>query len=120
MNRKLAWTAAVVWTVTILIAIVVPAPSLPQNSATGLDKLVHFALFLVFSLLWMYAGTGKLLPLWVLLGGLIYGIGTEYMQGFLPVARTPDPVDAAINAAGTIIGISAYYLWQRQRIPDTK
>lgn len=120
MNSKFAWTAAVVWTAAILVALVIPAPAVPQDSTVGFDKLIHFALFLIFSILWMYAGTGKYLPVWVLLGGLAYGIGTEYAQDFLPIARTPDPMDAAVNAAGTIVGISVYFLWDWQRIHDTK
>jgi VanZ family protein len=118
MNSHYTWIAAIVWTVAILVGIIIPDQSLPQGPDMGIDKLVHFGLFFVFSVLWMEAGSSKYLPLWVLGGGLLYGLSTEYLQGLLPVARTPDPIDALINAAGTLAGTASHWYWNRRTLPD--
>lgn len=120
MNVRYARIAAVLWTLLILAGIIMPSQSLPRGPSLGIDKLIHFGLFFVFSILWMQAGSSPYLPLLVLGGGLLYGIGTEYLQGVLPVARTPDPVDAAVNTAGTLMGIASHWCWSYRTQPEDK
>ena len=60
-------------------------------------------MFVVFGLLWTRARPDHL---WlVFLSGVAFGIGIEVWQGLLPIDRTPDPLDAAADVVGLIIGV---------------
>lgn len=115
MNRTLSLSLAAFWTVGILVMVAIPPPEVPQSPDIQLDKVAHFGAFFLFAWLWMAAGTTPRTWLWVLITGLIYATGTEFIQDLLPVARHPDPIDALANAGGVLSGIYLHQLWARFR-----
>lgn len=110
MNRSKShtWslTAAVGWTLLILILVSIPSPDLPDADLPSIDKFAHFALFAGFGWLWMRSlpfNVDKRFRL-VLIIGFAYAVMTEVYQGMLPFGRQPDAMDVAANLAGLIGG----------------
>lgn len=112
---RIAALLAAAWTLGILVLIAIPPPDVPQSSELPLDKVGHFGAFFLFAWLWMRTGWGSRTWIWVVAGGLTYGIGTEFVQDLLPVDRHPDPLDAAANAGGVLIGTGLQMIWTRIR-----
>lgn len=110
---RIARFLAVAWTLGILVLMAIPQPEIPRSSELPVDKVAHFGAFFLFAWLWMRAGSGTRTWIWVLAGGLTYGIGTEFVQDFLPVDRYPDPFDAAANASGVLVGTGLEMMWSR-------
>jgi VanZ family protein len=85
------------------------------------DLLLHFAEFAVFGFLaarWVHGETGRtgataLLLLPALLSAA-FGAADEVHQSFVP-SRTPDPLDAAADAAGGLCGAIAWLVLLRGR-----
>ncbi|MES3629330.1 MAG: VanZ family protein [Longimonas sp.] len=113
--RRLRLLAAL-WTLGILIAVTVPASSVPDTPPDiGVDKIVHVVMFAGFGGLWMCVlGAGsdpeEAWPLWrcllVVAGtGLVLAVGTEWMQhAFLPT-RDGNIYDVIANMVGLATGI---------------
>lgn len=112
MNRPTL--LAVGWTLMILALCTVPGVDLPLQGIS-LDKLVHLLLFIGFGFLWLRATDHPWKYLWVLLGGIAFGVGTEFYQGLLPWERTPDPYDALANVVGTLVGLGLYAALNRRQ-----
>lgn len=115
MSRTLKLGLATAWTVGILVMVTVPPPDVPRGPTFPIDKLAHFGAFFLFAWLWMAAGTTRRTWIWVLVTGLIYAGGTEFVQEVVPVDRTPDPWDALTNVIGLLSGIVLHVLWTRLR-----
>lgn len=73
------------------------------------DKYLHFAAYLVLSLLWYFALKKRLrrrfFQLAVPIALIIYGIILEGLQSGLTTYRTGDLYDALANSAGVIVGL---------------
>jgi VanZ family protein len=98
--RHLRFAAVVLLSVVVLFAPSSQAPTLWP----GLDKLVHLALFAAL------AGTGRLagLPPVGLAAGLVaYAAASEVLQGVLPLGRSADARDVAVDVAGIAVGWAA-------------
>ena len=112
---------AVLWTGGIVIACSIPASSLsPIEPALSADKLIHFALFAVFGLLWMRAfcppdaaASLRRHSLSLLGGGSLFAIGTEVYQHLLPIQRRGDPYDALADGGGLLVAVVVYALLVR-------
>ncbi len=80
-----------------------------------LDKLVHAGMFAVCGCLvvlgWL-TRSFQVLPLF--LGMLVFGVGTEWLQGSIP-GRSPDAWDAVADAAGAAVGMALGLLLLRPR-----
>lgn len=97
---------AIAWTVAVLAACSIPASQLspPTFLPFSFDKWVHVGMFVVFGLLWTRARPDRL---WlVFVAGVAFGVGIEIWQGLLPIERMPDPLDAAADVVGLLIGIA--------------
>ncbi|MEL6445481.1 MAG: VanZ family protein [Bacteroidota bacterium] len=109
-NRK---SPAFAWTLLCLALFSIPGQDLPPD-LLSFDKVAHLGLFAVLGVLWMRAMPREAWP-WVLVGGIVFGIGTELYQGMLPWERKPDPYDALADGLGMVLGVGYWLWWERRR-----
>jgi VanZ family protein len=116
---------AIVWTLLLLIGLLTPGEQLPDvPSAVGLDKVVHFGLFMVLSFLWARAFIDKknkrikkrkFIPNYLVFV-LIFAILVEYIQRLVP-GRAFDFLDILFNVLGAIAGAILFvYLHKNKSI----
>ena len=88
----------------ILVAVLRPGEDVPTLSIMGLDKLVHFILFFVWSLAVRYDGRAKFR--WPLgwLAGFGFSVLTEVLQLFTE-SRMFDGWDILFDALGLTTGL---------------
>ncbi len=114
MSQKVFKIAAIAWIITILILSVISPPSLPTNEWLGVDKIAHFASYflLTFLILGGWEKTSifnrKKYALVIALVSM-YGIGIEFIQGFLPNRYFEVP-DIIANIMGSFVGAVFYPL----------
>ncbi len=107
---------AIFWGVIIFWVISAPQTQLPDSELLRLpliDKVIHFILFFVFSVLLAYGLnkstsnriTGKPLIIIILSIGLLYGAITELFQFAVLPDREGSVFDFIANAFGTIFGL---------------
>lgn len=98
--RYLATTFSVV---LILVAVLLPGSSLPSLSLAGIDKLVHFSLFTMWTLAVMHDFEKRKWG-WVLLAGIAFSVLTEFLQ-LVVEGRTFDTYDMLADAIGITFGL---------------
>ena len=98
------------WTALLIALCLLPGEDVPEVDVVGIDKVVHFLMFVVFSLLWWRHVTNRPIVR-LLLFGLLLAVGTEFLQGALNWGRIADPFDAVANAAGLAAGLAAARRW---------
>jgi VanZ family protein len=86
----------------MVLAFLVPVPTVPLAEAHHLDKLVHFGVFLGFALLLYLDRASK--AMWMLLISFAFAGGIELVQWFLPY-RDADWWDFFAGAAGAGLGV---------------
>lgn len=96
---------AALWTIAVLTACSIPAAQLAplEFDLFAIDKWVHIGLFAVFGILWTQAFPDRTWA--VFAAGVAFGVGIEIWQGLLPIDRMPDPLDAAADVVGLMIGV---------------
>jgi len=103
------------WLALTLIGLALPAESLPETSAFGTDKVMHFVLF--------YVGAVTALLGWpsrrglVLLALLVFAPLTEVWQAVLPTGRQADVFDVVANVLGVLAGWGTVRLFRREAVP---
>jgi hypothetical protein len=98
--RRLPFVGAVLVSLVVLFT---PASDVPSGFP-GSDKLVHVAVFAALALTGRLAG----LPRAGLVAGLVaYAVGSEVLQGLLPLGRSPDVVDVLADGMGVALGVWA-------------
>lgn len=102
---------ALLWTFLIVVACTWPAEDLPEAPTLGFDKLVHVALYAGWIGLWLMLYPRRLLLLLAM--GIIFGIGMEFYQEWLPFGRSFDWWDALANTLGALIGGAVFRLLSR-------
>lgn len=91
------------WTLFILIACLMPPSGLPKTPILpGLDKVVHIALFGVWSFL--LAGYTRSSAAIVLLAGLALGLGIEFLQEVSAMGRSFEWWDVVADLSGVLLG----------------
>ncbi|PEN05638.1 teicoplanin resistance protein VanZ [Longimonas halophila] len=112
LRRPNVW--AVLWTLGILVAVTVPAPTVPTGPPEiGLDKIVHLIMFAGFGLLWMraLASWPRSRTLWVVGGtGLALAVGSELVQYAVLATRQGSLYDGVANVLGLALGM-AWAVW---------
>jgi VanZ like family len=105
---------AVGWTLVILVLCWTPGAivnELEQGSPwlqiPDLDKVIHWGIFTIFTLLWLRTGTSPRRYLWVGLAGLALAVITEVGQNILPVGRDGEVGDTITDLIGVAIGLVA-------------
>jgi len=98
---------AVLWTCVIFSLCLADGHWFPQVNIPHIDKLVHFMMFLGFSL-----ACYKMRMTHILVFGLALAILTEILQGVLPIHRSFDLRDMLMDATGLAVGIIILYWWK--------
>lgn len=101
---------AISWTIIILIGCLTPHAELPGPILTLNDKLMHVAIFVPFSLLWILSGF-RLNS--VLIAGCLFGALIELLQYVLPINRSADWIDLLADCIGTVVGAGLVLAWHR-------
>jgi hypothetical protein len=79
----------------------------PWLQFPDLDKVVHWGIFVLFTVLWLRTGTSRWRYAWVALGGLAVAAITELVQMLLPaIGRDAEVGDAITDLIGVAIGLS--------------
>ncbi|GAA4301645.1 VanZ family protein [Compostibacter hankyongensis] len=124
-NPFLLFIPALVWTLIVLTATLMPGRDVPHVSIFDrfphFDKLVHGTLFFGFVFLWGWAfrqarGMHHLfrLLLFVTLAGIALGIGIEYLQEYV-VKRDFEFLDMVADATGAVIGLLLLLLFPQKK-----
>jgi VanZ family protein len=116
LPRPVRYGLVVAWAGAVLAASLVDPPSggvpaMGPFGLVGLDKWLHLGAYAGLAALFGYATLARdrqALAVAVLLAAA-YGVGVELLQAPL-AARTADPVDAAANALGAVLGAAVWWL----------
>ena len=113
-TRRIALTALIVWSVTILGLCLWPHPTLRGlPPISHFDKIVHAVIFFVEGALLRASGF-RLRG--IVAFGLALAIGTELLQFSLPsLGRTGEVADAVADLFGLTVGALVAKAWLRTR-----
>jgi hypothetical protein len=111
--RKAARLAmAVLWTLVILILCWMPGDWVqeveggsPWFQIPDLDKVIHWGIFVAFTVLWLRTSTSRWRYLWVALAGLAVAVVTEVVQELPAIGRDGEVGDAITDLIGVAIGL---------------
>ncbi|HBS85380.1 MAG: hypothetical protein A2W91_16360 [Bacteroidetes bacterium GWF2_38_335] len=114
----------IIWVLVIFILSSVSGDTADDISFIDIphfDKMAHFAMYFVLSLLMMNAFSKmnrrvKDKAIYTILAGAFYGGLMEVMQEYVFVKRSMDIYDFAVNLIGTIMAVVLYRFISRLRI----
>lgn len=122
MLIRYTWPA-LVWSLVILIATLIPGKAIPEVGFFQIDKVVHFFIFGVLMFLSCYAlkktneYTGKPLHFIRIAGiySLALGIIIELIQQYVP-GRGPSVADVVANSIGVALGYAIFRLLLKKSV----
>jgi VanZ family protein len=104
---------AVLWTLVILALCWLPSPWLQRVEAgkpwleiPDLDKVVHWGIFVIFTVLWLRVWSSRQRYVWVALAGVGLGALTEVVQNLPLIGRDGCLPDAVTDVVGVLIGLA--------------
>ncbi len=106
MLKKYALVIAIVYSVAITILSFISLKNTPDLGIDFADKLVHFAIYFLFALLWFNHFNSKKIPKSIvksILLAIFYGIVIEVLQESLTNSRQFDYYDIVSNAIGAML-----------------
>lgn len=117
---------AALWTIGIVLAMTIPTGRLASvQPEVSVDKLAHIILFAGFGGLWLRGlcpPDGEELPSCFrrrgglfFVAGVLFAVGTEMYQHFLPIRRMADPYDVTADLVGFVAAFVGYYLYYVRR-----
>jgi hypothetical protein len=105
-------TIASIWTIVILVLCWTPKSVIEEveNGSRwfdipNVDKVVHWGIFVVFTVLWLRIGTSRWWYAWVALGGLAVAAVSEIVQTLLWIGRDGSLHDGITDMIGVVIGL---------------
>jgi hypothetical protein len=111
--RFLRIAMAVLWTSVIFFLCWMPGKWVqeveegsPWFQVPDLDKVVHWGIFVLFTVLWLRTGTSRWRYAWVALAGLAVAAITELVQMIPAIDRDAEVGDAITDLIGVAIGLS--------------
>ena len=111
--KKRARVFAILWTLLIFIACLLPAKDIPEVDVPFADKWVHFMMFGGFAFLWLCSRPSrKLGALFFMLAITVFtGWIVECLQGMLTsLGRSKDMMDVLADAVGGLLGVVLFAL----------
>jgi VanZ family protein len=100
--------------VLVSLAVLFAPPSDVPSSPPGVDKLVHFSLFLLLALAGRWAGVRRTTLAVVLVG---YAAVSEVVQGMPVVGRAASVLDWCADVLGVVAGLGLWAALTRSRWP---
>ncbi len=105
-------TMASLWTIVILILCWMPKSVIEEVEEgsrwfdiPNLDKVVHWGIFVVFTVLWLRIGTSRWRYAWVVLGGLALAAVSEIVQNLPWIGRDGELDDGITDMIGVLLGL---------------
>ena len=112
-SARFRFAMAAFWTVVIMALCWMPGrliQEIEQNSSwfeiPDLDKVIHWGIFVVFTVLWLRTSTSRWRYLWVGFAGLTFAAITELVQLIPAVGRDGEVGDAITDLIGVAIGLA--------------
>jgi len=104
---------ALLWTIGIAVACLVSSGTVPKFPLLAKDKIIHAAIYFVFTLLW-FLYVKKKYPsvtfyqkaILVLSFAFVYGTLIEVLQEFFTETRKADVLDVMANVSGGILAVA--------------
>ncbi len=104
----------------IMTLSLIPPQDLPKVQLfAGVDKVVHFMMYLIFSVLFCWALRTEMNPFRLLIVASVavgWGIFMEYMQLDMHLGRSFSWYDILANCIGVTVGILGYVIVFRKRV----
>jgi VanZ family protein len=108
------------WTLLIFVLCWMPKSSMPTDEdgpssfyIPHFDKIVHFAIFAGFAVLWRRA-SGRGSALAIAVSGLALAVITELGQGTVIVGRDAEFLDGLADFAGVVLGLAVAFWIERR------
>ena len=106
------------WALLILLLSGLPSSNLPDSSVEGLDKIVHFSIYLLFAHLLIVAFKKQIIYTKLRLNAfkiavaiaVLYGVFIEVLQGTVFVSRSIELLDMLANSVGALAGVLSFKL----------
>jgi VanZ family protein len=111
-SRKRASVFAIIWTLIIFIACLIPGRDVPSVGFPGIDKWVHFVIFGGFSFLWLstFKQTDLRKRTLIFLLAVAVGYIVELLQGSgITSGRSYDLMDVMADGIGGALGVVLFY-----------
>jgi VanZ family protein len=106
------WAPVVLYAALIFYGSSQPGHSLPRWWFMRHDKVLHALEYAGFAWLWARA-LGPRRWWWAVVACMIYAIGDEFHQTFVPGRQGNDPADLAADLVGSLLGAAAFYGFHR-------
>ena len=116
-SKKRTRLLAILWTLLILVACLIPGREVPNVHIPLADKWVHFIIFAGFSFLWLsvFDKAKMLHGLLIFLLSVSLGYAVELLQGSgITSGRSYDLYDVLADAIGGALGVLLFFLMRRQ------
>jgi len=111
-NKKRALIFAIIWTMLILGACLIPGREVPNVHIPMMDKWVHFVIFAGFSFLWLCTFSSinftKMLNIFVLSVALGYSVELLQDSG-ITAGRSFERDDIIADGIGGFLGVVLFY-----------
>lgn len=119
VNIYRAWLPSIIWMVIIVSISVMPGSGIPKVNIPFADKLVHFGIYFVLSILLLYGFREQYGFRWVrfIMALLVWAIATlwgtlmELIQYQLTESRHFEYLDILANIIGSLFGIGAFIIF---------
>lgn len=114
-NKKWTVRVAIIWTVLIFVACLIPGNEIPDVKIPLADKWVHCIIFAGFSFLWLCVKhhSTTLFGLLMFLISVATGYSVELLQGSgITRGRSYDLNDVLADAIGSVTGIMIFFIIQ--------
>lgn len=106
------------WALLILLLSSLPSDNLPGSSFNGIDKAVHFVLYLLLSHMLIVAFKKQIRFSSLRFNGVLiaviisvfYGLFIEVLQGTIFVSRSIELLDIFANSIGALAGVLSFRL----------
>jgi hypothetical protein len=112
LSERTFWFLAIGWTILITTLSLIPSgnhASLSFLSIPGMDKIGHFAFYLILGFLWCFPFRSKTRYfVIVFIFCVSFGILMEFLQFYLSIGRQFEVLDMWVNTAGVGSGIVLY------------
>ncbi len=112
VNRKIRWIPPILWGILLAVLSLIPggAGHFQLFGIPNLDKIGHFGMYAIWTLLVFYAWksnsgftASKVMWLTFLIGTVI-GVGLEFLQNTMTLGRTLEIADMIANGLGSLSG----------------
>lgn len=116
LSQKKALLLAILWTLGILVACLIPGNEVPHVSIPLIDKWVHFIIFAGFSFLWLntFKHATALKGLLIFILSVLLGYAVELLQDSgITKGRSYDVYDVVADGIGGALGVVLFFLWRK-------